>query len=184
MEVINTIGRRKAAIARVYMSDGKGQIIVNGRDFKDYFPDKQLHYVVEQPLNLLEVRENYDIKVNLDGGGMTGQAEALRLGIARALIKDAPILILDEATSSLDSEAESVVQKALDNLMRGRTTMVIAHRLSTISGADHIAVIVDGRIVEEGQHDELMTRKGEYYKLHMVQYSAGQSGGHSSEKKQ
>ncbi len=90
MEVINTIGRRKAAIARVYMSDGKGQIIVNGRDFKDYFPDKQLHYVVEQPLNLLEVRDNYDIKVNLDGGGMTGQAEALRLGISRALIKINP----------------------------------------------------------------------------------------------
>lgn len=90
MEVINTIGRRKAAIARVYMSDGKGQIIVNGRDFKDYFPDKQLHYVVEQPLNLLEIRENYDIKVNLDGGGMTGKAEALRLGIARALIKINP----------------------------------------------------------------------------------------------
>ena len=90
MEVINTIGRRKAAIARVYMNDGKGQIIVNGRDFKDYFPDKQLHYVVEQPLNLLEVRDNYDIKVNLDGGGMTGQAEALRLAIARALIKVNP----------------------------------------------------------------------------------------------
>ncbi|TFH26568.1 MAG: 30S ribosomal protein S9 [Bacteroidia bacterium] len=90
MEVINTIGRRKAAIARVYMSDGKGQIIVNGRDFKDYFPDKQLHYVVEQPLNLLELRDNYDIKVNLNGGGMTGQAEALRLGISRALIKINP----------------------------------------------------------------------------------------------
>lgn len=90
MEVINTIGRRKAAIARVYLNDGKGQIIVNGRDFKDYFPDKQLHYVVEQPLNLLELRNNYDIKVNLDGGGMTGQAEALRLAIARALIKVNP----------------------------------------------------------------------------------------------
>jgi small subunit ribosomal protein S9 len=90
MEVINTIGRRKAAIARVYMSEGKGQIIVNNRDFKDYFPDKQLHYVVEQPLNLLELRETYDIKVNLDGGGMTGQAEALRLAISRALIKVNP----------------------------------------------------------------------------------------------
>ena len=90
MEVINTIGRRKAAIARVYVSEGKGQIIVNGKDFKDYFPDKQLHYVVEQPLNLLELRDNYDIKVNLNGGGMTGQAEALRLGISRALIKINP----------------------------------------------------------------------------------------------
>ena len=90
MEVINTIGRRKAAIARVYMNDGKGQIIVNGRDFKDYFPDKQLQYVVEQPLNLLELRDSYDVKVNLVGGGMTGQAEALRLGISRALIKINP----------------------------------------------------------------------------------------------
>jgi small subunit ribosomal protein S9 len=90
MEVINTIGRRKAAIARIYMSEGKGQIIVNNRDFKEYFPDKLLHYVVEQPLNLLDLRDNYDIKVNLDGGGMTGQAEALRLAISRALIKVNP----------------------------------------------------------------------------------------------
>lgn len=90
MEVINTIGRRKAAIARVYLSEGKGQIIVNNRDYKEYFPDKQLHYVIEQPLNLLEVMGNYDIKVNIDGGGMAGQAEALRLAISRALIKVNP----------------------------------------------------------------------------------------------
>jgi len=90
MEVINTIGRRKAAIARVYLSEGKGQITVNNRDFKDYFPDKQLHYIVEQPLVLLELQGTYDIKVNLDGGGMSGQAEALRLGISRALIKVNP----------------------------------------------------------------------------------------------
>lgn len=90
MEVINTIGRRKAAIARVYVSEGKGQITVNNRDFKDYFPDKQLQYIVEQPLVLLDVKGNYDIKVNLDGGGITGQAEALRLGISRALIKVNP----------------------------------------------------------------------------------------------
>ena len=81
MEVINTIGRRKAAVARVYLSEGKGQITVNDRDFKDYFPDKQLHYIVEQPLDLLEVKGSYDIKVNLSGGGMTGQAEALRLAM-------------------------------------------------------------------------------------------------------
>ncbi len=90
MEVINTIGRRKAAIARVYMTEGKGQITINNRDFRDYFPDKQLHYIVEQPLNLLDLRETYDIKVNLDGGGISGQAEALRLGISRGLIKINP----------------------------------------------------------------------------------------------
>ena len=99
MEFINTVGRRKAAIARVYMSDGKGQITVNERDYKDYFPDEQLHYVVEQPLNLLEVKDKYDIKVNIKGGGMKGQAEALRLAIARALIEVNP-----ENKSSLRAE--------------------------------------------------------------------------------
>ena len=87
MEIINTIGRRKRAIARVYLSEGKGQITVNNKDYKEYFPFEQLHYVVDQPLNLLELKNKYDIKVNLTGGGMKGQAEALRLGIARALVK-------------------------------------------------------------------------------------------------
>jgi small subunit ribosomal protein S9 len=87
MEVINTLGRRKRAIARVYLSDGKGQITVNDKDYKEYFSFEQLHYIVEQPLNLLEVKDKYDIKANLTGGGIKGQAEALRLGIARALVK-------------------------------------------------------------------------------------------------
>lgn len=87
MEVVNAIGRRKAAIARVYLTPGKGNIIINDRDVKQYFPDSLLQYIVEQPLNLLEVASKYDIKVNLDGGGIKGQAEALRLAISRALIK-------------------------------------------------------------------------------------------------
>jgi small subunit ribosomal protein S9 len=99
MELINTVGRRKAAVARVYLSEGKGQITVNDRDYKEYFPDEQLHYVVEQPLNLLEVKDKFDIKVNISGGGMKGQAEALRLAIARALIKVNP-----ENKSSLRTE--------------------------------------------------------------------------------
>lgn len=87
MEIINTIGRRKSSIARVYISEGKGQIMVNDRDFKDYFPGEHLHYIVEQPLNLLNIRNNYDVKVVLSGGGSKGQAEALRLGISRALVE-------------------------------------------------------------------------------------------------
>jgi len=87
MEVINAIGRRKAAVARVYLSFGKGDIIINHRDYKEYFPNTVLQYIVEQPLHLLDVAQKYDIKVNLDGGGVKGQAEALRLGISRALIK-------------------------------------------------------------------------------------------------
>jgi small subunit ribosomal protein S9 len=88
MEIINTIGRRKAAIARVYMSDGKGKITVNNKDFKEYFTTETLQYVILQPFNLLNVSDKYDIKANLDGGGVRGQAEALRLGISRALVKN------------------------------------------------------------------------------------------------
>jgi small subunit ribosomal protein S9 len=90
MEVINTIGRRKRAIARVYLSEGKGQITVNDKDYKEYFPVEQLHYIVDQPFNLLELKNKYDVKVNLTGGGIKGQAEALRLGIARALVEIDP----------------------------------------------------------------------------------------------
>jgi small subunit ribosomal protein S9 len=90
MEVINTIGRRKRAIARVYFSEGKGQITVNNKDYTDYFPYETLHYIVAQPLNLLDLRNKYDVKCNLTGGGIKGQAEALRLGISRALIKIDP----------------------------------------------------------------------------------------------
>ncbi len=87
MEVLNALGRRKTAIARIYVKDGDGKIIVNGRDFKDYFPTAILHYVVEQPLILTENTGKFDIKVNLKGGGFNGQAEALRLAISRALVK-------------------------------------------------------------------------------------------------
>ncbi|VBB44767.1 30S ribosomal subunit protein S9 [uncultured Paludibacter sp.] len=90
MEVINALGRRKAAIARVFVSEGKGQITINKRDIAVYFPSPILQYVVKQPLNKLGVAEKYDIKVNLEGGGFKGQAEALRLAIARALVKVNP----------------------------------------------------------------------------------------------
>ena len=101
--------------------------------------------------------------------------EKQRICIARALLKDAPILILDEATSALDTESETLVQRALENLMKGRTTFVIAHRLSTVAYADNIAVIVGGRIVEEGKHKELIARKGEYFKLYQMQFNSGNS---------
>lgn len=90
MEVVNTLGRRKTAIARVYLTDGDGKITINKRDYKEFFPTAILHYVVEQPLQLTDNMGKYDIKVNLSGGGITGQAEALRLAIARALVKIDP----------------------------------------------------------------------------------------------
>ncbi len=99
MEVVNAIGRRKAAIARVFMKEGSGKITINKRDLDNYFPSSILQYVVKQPLNKLGVAEKYDIKVNLDGGGFKGQSEALRLAIARALVKINP-----EDKSALRSE--------------------------------------------------------------------------------
>ncbi|MCR4681058.1 MAG: 30S ribosomal protein S9 [Bacteroidales bacterium] len=92
MEVINTLGRRKTAVARLYMKNGSGQIMVNNRDYKEYFCVPTLQYKVEQPLQLAEVMGQYDIKANLDGGGVTGQAEALRMAIAKALVEINPEL--------------------------------------------------------------------------------------------
>ncbi|MBN1574376.1 MAG: ATP-binding cassette domain-containing protein [Deltaproteobacteria bacterium] len=113
--------------------------------------------------------EGYDTMIGEDGARLSG-GERQRLSIARALLKDAPVLILDEATSSLDTESEKEVQKALENLMKGRTTFVIAHRLSTIQHADRIMVVVGGKIVEQGTHDELLAKGGEYKKLYDMQF--------------
>ncbi|MFA6949567.1 MAG: 30S ribosomal protein S9 [Lentimicrobiaceae bacterium] len=90
MEVINTLGRRKTAVARIYLKDGNGTITVNGRDYKEYFPTGTLQYVVTQSLEIAESNGKYDIKANLDGGGITGQAEALRLAISKALCEINP----------------------------------------------------------------------------------------------
>ena len=87
METINALGRRKSSVARIFLTEGTGKITLNKRDIADYFPSPILQYVVKQPLALLDATEKYDIKVNLDGGGFTGQSQALRLAIARALVK-------------------------------------------------------------------------------------------------
>jgi subfamily B ATP-binding cassette protein MsbA len=118
---------------------------------------------------IMNMPKGYDTVIGEQGVRLSG-GERQRLSIARALLKDAPILILDEATSSLDTEAEMEVQEALENLMKGRTTLVIAHRLSTIGNADRIIVIVNGIIIEEGTHDTLIAKQGEYFKLYNMQF--------------
>lgn len=87
MEVINTIGRRKTAVARIYLSEGKGNVTVNNKDYKDYFPIPTLQYKVNQPFSITDTVGQYDVKVNVDGGGITGQVEAIRLAISRALVE-------------------------------------------------------------------------------------------------
>lgn len=118
---------------------------------------------------ILNFPQQFDTNIGELGARLSG-GEKQRICIARALLKDAPILILDEATSSLDTAAEKIVQQALDNLMRGRSTFVIAHRLSTILKADQIVVLVKGRVKEAGNHRELLARKGEYQRLYQMQF--------------
>ena len=108
--------------------------------------------------------DGYDTLVGERGVKLSG-GQRQRIAIARAILKDAPILVLDEATSALDSESESAIQEALANLMEGRTSIVVAHRLSTIAGLDKIVVLHDGKIVEQGSHKELLAKNGEYAKL-------------------
>ncbi len=119
---------------------------------------------------IMRLPEGYETLIGEQGTKLSG-GERQRISIARALLKNAPLLILDEATSSLDSEAEIEVQAALDNLMKGRTTLVIAHRLSTIRNADRIFVLVDGVIKEEGTHESLLAMSGEYRRLYDMQFS-------------
>jgi subfamily B ATP-binding cassette protein MsbA len=119
-------------------------------------------FIVSLPLG-------YDTVIGEQGVKLSG-GERQRLSIARALLRNAPILILDEATSSLDSDSETEVQRALEKLIENRTVFVIAHRLSTIRNANRIIVLSEGRIVEEGSHDELIVLSGEYRRLYSLQF--------------
>ena len=119
---------------------------------------------------ILRMPEGYETVIGERGFRLSG-GERQRLSIARALLKNAPVLILDEATSALDSESEALVQTALQNLMVGRTVFVIAHRLSTVRRADRIIVLENGIISDQGSHDDLLTRLGTYRRLYELQFA-------------
>jgi subfamily B ATP-binding cassette protein MsbA len=126
---------------------------------------------------IMALPKGYDTRVG-EAGGLLSGGERQRIAIARAIYKDAPVLLLDEPTSSLDSEAEAKVQAALEELMRGRTVLMIAHRLSTVKKADLICVLDQGRIIEVGRHDELVAKGGLYTRLHRTQF--GIAGGYAA----
>ena len=115
-----------------------------------------------------ELPEGIDTNIGDSGNSLSG-GQKQRLSIARAVLKNSPIMVLDEATSALDTESEQLVQVALENMMKNRTSIVIAHRLSTIQNADLIIVMKQGQIVEQGKHQELLDRKGMYQKLVLLQ---------------
>jgi subfamily B ATP-binding cassette protein MsbA len=114
--------------------------------------------------------EGYDTLIGENGIKLSG-GERQRIAIARALLKNPPILVLDEATSNLDTDSEKAVQNALETLMKGRTTLVVAHRLSTIRNVDRIYVLADGRVVEQGSHDELLALNGHFARLYHMQFA-------------
>ena len=119
MEVINALGRRKSAVARVYVTTGKGNITINGRTLEEYFKEETLRYIVRQPLNVTETLTDFDIKVNLDGGGIKGQAEALRLAISRALCE-------------INKEAYRPVLKSNGFLTRANVSIYVEHSECTV----------------------------------------------------
>ncbi len=119
---------------------------------------------------ILELPNGYDTLIGERGTFLSG-GQRQRLAIARAVLIDAPVLVLDEATSALDAESEQLVQRAIGNLIRDRTTIVIAHRLSTVRRADIIVVVERGRIIEHGNHAELLARGGQYQRLYEMQFA-------------
>ena len=117
---------------------------------------------------IMETENGYNTVIGDRGGRLSG-GQRQRVSIARAILKNPPILILDEATSALDTESEHLVQEALDRLMKSRTTIAIAHRLSTIKNADEIIVMHEGKVVERGRHEELIALNGYYKRLNDMQ---------------
>ena len=137
----------------------------------EHVSDEELERVIKAA-NLTDLMESLpngvDTMVGEHGGKLSG-GQRQRIAIARALIRDPEVIVLDEATSALDSISEKLIQEALENLTKGRTTFIVAHRLSTIRDADKIAVLADGHCVEYGMFEELMARKGEFYRMKMIQ---------------
>ena len=166
-------GRRKSSVARVRLVPGNGQIIVNGKDSKDYFCKKTLEMIIRQPLVLTETEGRFDVLVNAHGGGTTGQAGAVRLGIARALLKKPKILILDDSTSAVDTKTDASIRRAFREEIPNTTKIIIAQRISSVEDADKIIVMDNGEINGIGTHEELLKNNEIYKEVYNSQVKGG-----------
>ena len=153
---IQTVGRRKEAVVRVRLVPGTGKFNLDGRSLEDYFPNKVHQQLIKAPLVTVDRVDTVDIYAHLDGGGPSGQAGALRLAIARALMKHADLYIFDDSFSALDFKTDAALRHALQDETRDAAVLIIAQRISTILHADQIVVLKDGEVVGLGTHGELM----------------------------
>ena len=161
MEVVNAVGRRKTAVARVYLNEGKGNITINKKSLEEYFTLPTLQYIVKQPLELLGVLGQYDIKVNLVGGGFNGQAEALRLGIARALALNPDFIVLDEPVSGVDHNGLKLFYEIVSELREKEdmAIVLISHDLPLVAQYADQVVLLNKKVICKGTPQEVFNRK-------------------------
>ena len=161
-EEIWATGRRKCAVARVRIKPGTGVVVINGQAIADYMPGDALQGYACQPLKTVELENKIDVTATIDGGGKTGQAGALRHGIARALVAHPQVLILDDSSSALDYATEAALRAALRTRDADCTTFIVSQRASSVLHADLILVLSDGSVLGAGDHETLMENCEEY----------------------
>ena len=167
-------GRRKSSVARVHLfPGGTGSITINGRDIDDYFGLETLKLIVRQPLVTTELLGKVDIVATVTGGGVTGQAGAIRHGIARALLKSPKVLILDDSTSAVDTATDAKIRAAFAKSIPGTTKIIIAQRISSVENADRILIMDNGRIDAFDTHENLLKSNAIYQEIYESQVKGG-----------
>ena len=158
MEKVNAIGRRKAAVARVYLTEGTGKITIDKRALDVYFPSSILQYIVKQPLLALDQAEKYDVYAHLDGGGYKGQSEALRLAIARALVNNPAVILADEATGNLDTRTSFEILVLFQKLYaEGRTIIFVTHNPDIARYSSRNIELRDGHIISDTPNEHILS---------------------------
>ena len=166
-------GGRKNSVARVRLVPGTGKITMNGKDVRDYLPYENLITDLSQPFGITETTGSYDVLVNVNGGGFSGQAGATRHGIARALLKKPKILILDDSTSAVDTATDAKIRHSFAEKIPGTTVFIIAQRISSVEHADRILVLDGSTVSGFDTHEALLATNPLYQEIYAAQTSGG-----------